>query len=141
MDVTDLRRRLSDARVARLATADAAGTPHIVPITYTLDADTIYFTVDAKPKRTNDLKRLRNITANPAVAVLVDHYEDDWNRLWWVRVDGRARILDDPAEAGRALDLLLQKYRQYADARPAGPVVAISIERLTGWAASDNPGR
>ena len=82
------RRRFAAARVARLATADAAGRPHIVPITFAVDGDVVYSAVDAKPKRRTALKRLANIAANPAVALLVDHYADDWNELWWVRADG-----------------------------------------------------
>ena len=128
-----MRRHLEDARVAHLATADAAGHPHVVPISFALDSDTIYFAVDAKPKRTTSLKRLRNIAVNPAVAVLVDRYDDDnWSRLWWVRVDGTARVISD-AEARRAIDLLAGRYPQYRLARPAGPVVAIKADRITGW--------
>src|SRR5262249_32727371 len=122
MDVTIMRRRISEARVARLATTDAHGRPHVVPITFAMDGDTLYFAVDTKPKRTTKLKRLRNIAANPAVSVLVDHYEEDWTRLWWVRVDGVAREIDDTAEASRAIDLLVKRYPQYQRARPLGPV-------------------
>ena len=128
-----MRRRIADAKVARLATVGAGGKPHVVPITFAVDGDTIYFAVDAKPKRTTDLKRLRNIAANPSVSVLVDHYEDDWARLWWVRVDGTARLLADGAQAVRATDLLAARYPQYRRARPGGPVVAISIDRISGW--------
>jgi PPOX class probable F420-dependent enzyme len=127
------RQRLAEARVARLATVDAEGRPHIVPITFALDGDTIYFAVDAKPKRTIHLKRLRNIAGNPAVAVLVDHYEEDWSRLWWVRVDGTAHVIADNEAADRAVDLLVRRYAQYERARPAGPVVAVSIDRISGW--------
>ncbi|HKW59924.1 MAG TPA: TIGR03668 family PPOX class F420-dependent oxidoreductase, partial [Candidatus Dormibacteraeota bacterium] len=98
-----------------------------------LDGDTIYFAVDAKPKRTTDLKRLRNIAARPAVSLLVDHYEDDWEKLWWVRVDGTARVVE--AETKRALNLLAEKYQQYRLDRPGGPVVAISVDRISGWSA------
>ena len=128
-----MKRRLAQSRVARLATAAQNGTPHIVPITFTTDGDTLYFAVDAKPKRTTDLKRLQNITANPAVSVLVDHFEDDWTKLWWVRVDGTARVVDDNSESDRAIDLLTERYPQYRRARPKGPVVAISMDRLSGW--------
>lgn len=129
-----MRRHLEEARVAHLATADAGGRPHVVPITFAVDGDTIYFAVDAKPKRTTDLKRLRNIAANPAVSVLVDRYDDDdWTRLWWVRVDGTAHVLADKAAAGRAIDLLVSRYPQYRSARPAGPVVAIKVGRISGW--------
>jgi PPOX class probable F420-dependent enzyme len=102
-----------------------------------LDGDTIYFAVDAKPKTTTNLKRLKNIAANPAVSVLADHYEDDWTRLWWVRVDGTARVITDEAHAQRATDLLVAKYAQYRRARPAGPVVAIDIGRITGWSYTE----
>lgn len=135
MDGTAARRRILESRTARLATADAEGRPHIVPITFALDGKRLYFAVDAKPKRTANLKRLRNIAANPAVSVLFDHYEDDWSRLWWVRLDGAARILESNAEAEHAIDLLVSRYEQYRGARPGGPVVEISIERITGWAA------
>jgi PPOX class probable F420-dependent enzyme len=134
MDATDMRRRLADARVAHLATVGPGGRPHIVPITFALDGDAIYFAVDAKPKRTTDLQRLRNIAANPSVAVLVDHYEEGWSRLWWVRVDGRARVLG-PDQAERAVDLLVDRYAQYRQARPSGPVVEISVDRISGWSA------
>jgi PPOX class probable F420-dependent enzyme len=133
MDATAMRRRIAGASVARLATADSRGRPHVVPVTFAVDGNTLYFAVDAKPKRTSNLKRLQNIAANPAVAVLFDHYEDDWSRLWWVRVDGTARVVDDPAAAARAIDLLVERYPQYRRARPAGPVVAISMERMSGW--------
>jgi len=133
MDYSKLKARIEEASVARLATVDASGKPHVVPICFAVDGDTLYFAVDAKPKRTTDLKRLRNIAANPAVSVLVDHYEDDWSRLWWVRVDGAARVVADSDEAARATSLLVSRYAQYRDARPAGPVVAISIARMSGW--------
>lgn len=136
MDGRALLDRVSEARVARLATADAAGKPHIVPITFAVEGDTLYFAVDAKPKRTTDLKRLRNIAANPAVSVLVDHYEDDWTRLWWVRIDGAARIIEDVDEADRAIDLLVSRYPQYRLARPAGPAVAISMDRISEWSGA-----
>lgn len=131
-----MKRRLDQARVGHLATAGRDGRPHVVPITFATFGDTLYFAVDAKPKRTANLKRLQNISANPAVSVLVDHYEDDWTRLWWVRVDGTARILEDGAESERAVDLLTKRYLQYARSRPRGPVVAISMDRLSGWSAA-----
>lgn len=134
-----MRERLGQARVARLATVGTAGAPHIVPITFVLDGDRIFFAVDSKPKRTTDLQRLRNIASNPSVAVLVDQYDEDWTSLWWVRATGTAEVLGEGAEADRALDLLAERYAQYRQARPSGPVVAISIQRITGWAAADNP--
>ena len=129
-----MRRRLTEAHVGHLATADKAGRPHVVPVTFALRGDELYFAVDAKPKRTTDLKRLRNIAANPNVSVLVDHYEDNWQRLWWVRIDGKARTVDGPV-AEHGLDALADKYEQYRRHRPPGPVVAVSIDRITAWSA------
>jgi len=103
---------------------------------FALDGDVLYFAVDAKPKTTTNLKRLRNIVANPTVSVLVDQYEDDWKKLWWVRADGTARMVTDSAEARRATELLAHRYAQYRSSRPEGPVVAIHIDRLTGWSGS-----
>lgn len=128
-----MKQRLAQTPVAHLATAGPDGRPHVVPITFTTDGETLYFAVDAKPKRTTNLKRLQNIAANPAVSVLVDHYEDDWTKLWWVRVDGTARIVDDHAESELAIELLAKRYPQYRRSRPGGPVVAISIDRISGW--------
>ena len=141
MDGTASRKRLSEARVARLATVDATGRPHLVPVVFALDGDTIYFAVDAKPKRTTHLQRLRNIAANPAVCILADDYEEDWTRLWWVRVDGAASILEDSPQSDHALELLAGRYPQYRKTRPQGPVVAIKVHSITGWAASENPVR
>lgn len=131
-----MKRRLDTSVVARLATVSSDGRPHIVPISFAIDGQTLYFAVDAKPKKTTDLKRLRNIAANPNVAILVDHYEDDWDKLWWVRLDGSARIVIDHDEIERTLDLLAARYEQYRANRPSGPVVAVSIERRSGWSAS-----
>jgi PPOX class probable F420-dependent enzyme len=136
MDESEMRRRLGEVRVARLATIGSEGRPHLVPITFAVAADEIYFSVDQKPKRTTDLQRLRNIAANPTVALLADHYEEDWTRIWWVRVDGTARVIESTDEAERAIDALVARYPQYARSRPAGPAVSIRIERLSGWAAS-----
>jgi PPOX class probable F420-dependent enzyme len=121
--------------VARLATADAAGRPHIVPVTFAVDGDVVYSAVDAKPKRAIALKRLANVAANPAVALLVDHYADDWNELWWVRADGTGRVIDpeDP-EAQHALALLANRYPAFA---ARGAVLAVDVRRWSGWAASD----
>ena len=136
MDAADMRARIATVRVARLATTGADLRPHIVPICFALDEQTLYFAIDAKPKRTTNLKRLRNIAANPVVSILIDHYEQDWDKLWCVRIDGRARVLTVGADADRALHLLEQRYAQYRAARPGGPVVAVAIEAMTGWSAS-----
>jgi PPOX class probable F420-dependent enzyme len=130
----DARARFAAARVARLATADADGRPHIVPVCFAVDGDTVYSAVDEiKPKATLRLRRLRNVAENPAVSLLVDHYDDDWSALWWVRADGRARVLD---AAPDAVALLADRYSQYRDAPPSGPVLAVDVDRWTGWSAS-----
>jgi PPOX class probable F420-dependent enzyme len=109
----DLRRRLADSTVAVLATVGADSKPHAVPICFALDGDFIYFAIDQKRKRTTDLKRLHNIAANPWVSVLVQNYEHDWNRLWWVRADGSASVLAHGAGSEHAIALLLDRYPQY----------------------------
>jgi PPOX class probable F420-dependent enzyme len=133
----DARRLFAAARVARLATVGASGRPHLVPIVFALAGDAVYSAVDAKPKRTTALRRLENVRENPRVALLADHYDDaDWDALWWVRADGNARVLDpDAAEARRAVELLAERYSQYRAARPRGPVLAIAVERWSGWRA------
>lgn len=136
MDDTALLERMASARVARLGTVGIDGQPHLVPISFAIEDRRLFFAVDAKPKRTTELKRLRNIGAHPQVAVLVDHYEDDWTRLWWVRADGSGRVLEVGAESDHAIDLLVQRYAQYRRHRPAGPAVAVSIEHLSGWSAT-----
>jgi PPOX class probable F420-dependent enzyme len=128
------RERFIASPVARLATAGTDSVPHVVPVTFAARNDDIYFAVDHKPKNTRNLRRLRNIGENPSVSVLVDHYDEDWSALWWARADGRGDVLGDERERDRALKLLRQKYRQYEDSPPRGPVVAIRVERWTGWA-------
>lgn len=121
---------LGGARVARLATR----APRIVPITFAVAGATIYHAVDDKPKATRQLARLADLRADPRASLLVDHYDDaDWTALWWVRADGRARVLDDAPEA---IDRLVEKYAQYRERRPEGPVVALDVERITGWSAT-----
>ena len=132
----DARQRFAGATVARLATVTEAGRPHLVPVTFAVDGDRIYVAVDAKPKSTRHLRRLHNIRANPQVAVLADRYDDDWAALWWVRADGRAVILDDPRQMAGPVALLAGRYPQYRELPPAGPVIEITAERWTGWAAA-----
>jgi PPOX class probable F420-dependent enzyme len=127
--------RLRSARVGRLATADAGGIPQVVPFVFTVADHTLYWAVDQKPKRSRRLRRLDNIAANPNVEVVVDHYDEDWTRLWWVRATGMARVVDDEPELGRALQALAEKYPQYRADPPEGPVVAIEVTRVTGWQA------
>lgn len=134
MTAAEARERFAAARVARLATADAAGRPHLVPIVFAIGGDRVYSAVDAKPKRTAALRRLANVRENPAVSLLVDHYEEDWGRLWWARADGRGRVLDPgEPEARRALELLAARYPRF---EAAGEVLAVDVERWSGWSAS-----
>jgi PPOX class probable F420-dependent enzyme len=131
--------RLGEARVGRLATADAGGIPHAVPVVFALSGRTLYWAVDQKPKRSRRLKRLDNIRANPNVEVVVDHYEDDWDRLWWVRATGAARLVVDDDERAHALTRLAAKYEQYRRSPPEGPVVAVDVSRITTWSGNPNP--
>jgi PPOX class probable F420-dependent enzyme len=128
-----LRERVAEVPVARLATVRPDGRPHVVPICFALADEVVYTAIDHKPKRSTRLVRLANVEANPRVAVLVDHYDDDWSRLWWVRLDGRARVLADGEERARALALLADRYAQYARESPTGPVIAIDVEVWRGW--------
>lgn len=132
MTARQARECFAGARVLRLATADAEGKPHLVPATFAVEGDVVAIAVDHKPKRDTNLKRLRNIVENPAVTLLVDHYEDDWEGLWWARADGRARVLPNE-DAGRLVELLLYKYGQYREVRPSGPVIEIEVNRWSGW--------
>lgn len=135
MTSSQARERFATARVARLATADREGRPHLVPVVFAVDGEQVYTAVDAKPKRTTNLRRLANVRENPAVALLVDHYDDiDWDALWWVRADGRGRVLEaGEPEAARAVRLLAARYPQQ---RATGPVLAVDVERWSGWTAT-----
>jgi PPOX class probable F420-dependent enzyme len=132
----EARRRAAAAPVARLATVDAVGRPHLVPVCFAFDGKRLVSAVDAKPKRTARLRRLDNIAANPAVEVLVDHYEDDWSALWWVRLTGQARVLAAGEARDSAVADLADKYHQYRSSPPTGPVVAVDVERITSWTAT-----
>lgn len=130
-----MRRRVREARVARLATIDPAGRPHLVPVVFVLAGDDLLMAVDQKPKRARTLQRLANIRANPMVALLVDHYEDDWSRLWWVRIRGTARVVEEGADLDRATSALAEKYEQYRSSPPAGPAIVVTAEEWLGWSA------
>ena len=121
--------------MARLATTDPDGRPHLVPIVFALDGETLYTAVDRKPKRSTTLRRIENARARPDVTVLVDHYEDDWSRLWWIRLRGRARVLDGGNERDRALGLLREKYPRYDAEPPDGPVLAVDVTEIREWRA------
>jgi PPOX class probable F420-dependent enzyme len=125
--------QLARARVGRLATVTADGGPHVVPVTFALLGGTIVTAVDAKPKTTRALRRLENVRATGRASLLVDHYDEDWSALWWVRVDGRAAVIESDA----AIDALVAKYEQYRTARPAGPVIAIEPDHWCSWVPSE----
>ncbi len=133
--LVDALSRVATARVARLATVDEHGGPHIVPIVFAVHEDRLVTAVDHKPKQTTDLKRLRNIRSNQNVSVLVDHYDDDWSHLWWVRIDGRAEVVTAGPGFDAAIATLVEKYQQYRDQVPGGPVVIVTIEQVKSWEA------
>ena len=135
MDEARCRAHLAAARVGRLATVRPDGGPHVVVCCYALEGDRVWTAIDAKPKTGAPLQRLANVRANPRASLLVDHYEEDWSRLWWVRVDGTAAVLESGNEEERAIAALTARYAQYVRAPPGGPVIEIAIERITGWSA------
>ncbi len=122
--------------MARLATVRPDGAPHLVPIVFAVDGDIIYSSVDEKPKRTADLQRLANIAGEARVSVLVDRYDEDWRKLWWVRADGRARVAAEGEERRRVLAGLARKYTQYRERPPRGPAILIEVERWSSWSFS-----
>jgi PPOX class probable F420-dependent enzyme len=124
------RSRFAAARVARLATVSAAGEPHVVPIVFAVEGDTIFSAVDGKPKRSRQLRRLANIAAEPRVSVLADQYDEDWSQLWWVRADGVATVVDASPVATAAL---AAKYAQYSDVSLDGPFLHITVARWSHW--------
>jgi len=134
----DAEAMLREARIARLATADPNGQPHVVPVCFAYDGTAIYIVIDEKPKRTapQRLRRVRNIIANPKVAMIVDHYEEDWRRLRYTLVTGTARVIESGPDHIRAIALLREKYPQYRTMRLEGrPVVVISPAGMIAWAA------
>ena len=135
LDPAEARALFGSARVARLATVRRDGSPHLVPVCFAVSGDAIYTAVDHKPKSTADLARLRHIAAEPRVALLADRYDDDWSRLWWVRVDGDAKVVESAQERDEALAALAAAYRQYAERPPEGPVIAVRPRRFRGWKA------
>jgi PPOX class probable F420-dependent enzyme len=135
MDEATCRARVAAARVGRLATVRPDGRPHVVVCCFALERDRVWTAIDAKPKSGARLQRLENVRANPHASLLVDHYEEEWDRLWWVRVDGAAAVLEDGQERERALAVLVAKYAQYRESPPEGPVIALTVERLSGWSA------
>ncbi|MGZ4427041.1 MAG: TIGR03668 family PPOX class F420-dependent oxidoreductase [Nocardioidaceae bacterium] len=133
MERSEMRRLVDAAPVGELATVGADGRPHVVPVCFVLVGDTIYSAVDHKPKSTQRLRRIRNLLETGHAAVLVHHYEADWSRLWWVRMDGVGRVVEGDAEVSRVLAGLGGKYPQYVDHPPRGPVLAVDITVWTSW--------
>lgn len=134
MDPEECRELFSSAAVARLATS-GSDRPHIVPIVFAIDDDEIVTAVDRKPKRSRRLQRILNIERDHRVTLLADHYEDDWNRLWWVRADGEATVVTSGSRHADSVDHLAAKYPQYLEERPDGPVIAVAVTDWRGWRA------
>ena len=133
--------RIRAARVGRLATVRPDGSPHVVPFVFAVVGEgndpLTYWAVDAKPKKHGLIQRIENIRATPAVEYVVDSYDENWEELWWVRVTGRARVVSSRDEVTRALTALSGKYPQYVAAPPADTIIAIAIDRVTGWSARE----
>ncbi len=137
MDREKARALVEGARVARLGTLSKTGRVDLVPMTFALVDDVMYTAVDHKPKRTTELKRLENVRATPEVSVLVDEYDDtDWTALWWVRLRGLARVIEEGPEYDMGIDALVAKYEQYRSVRPEGPAMVIELIRWQWWSAS-----
>ena len=136
--------RARAARVGRMSTVRADGRPHVVPFVFALTEDgselRAYWVVDRKPKRSAALTRIENLERNPAVEFVVDGYDEDWDRLWWVRCSGAGRIVGSADERIVAMSVLQSKYPQYVEDPPLGPVVAIDIDTVAGWEATPSPG-
>jgi PPOX class probable F420-dependent enzyme len=137
VDSDEAHRRFAAARVARLATVRPDGTPHLVPVTFAVDGDTVFTAIDAKPKTTTRLQRLENLAFQPRCTLLVDHYDDDdWSQLWWARADGDAHVVEAPPRAHPGLALLAGRYPAYAGSPPHGPLIVVEVTRWRGWSAS-----
>lgn len=137
MDDSEARQRFAGARVGRLATVGKDGSPHVVPVVFALVGDVIYTAVDHKPKTTTRLRRLANIEATGQASVLVDNYDENWSELWWVRADGHGAVRSPgSAESRRGVSALVDKYPQYANRRPTGPIIAVEVTRWRSWSAS-----
>ncbi|RDI42892.1 TIGR03668 family PPOX class F420-dependent oxidoreductase [Nocardia mexicana] len=139
LDEQEALRRFRAARVARLATVSDSGQPHLVPVTFATapDGSEVVIAVDHKPKTTTNLRRLRNIAADDRVSVLADRYDEDWTQLWWVRLDGTARVLTTDADRSEPVAWLTAKYPQYQSNSPQGPVIRITVGTVSGWSYSD----
>ena len=134
MDEEKMRHRVSGARAARVGTIDEQGRTHLVPIVFVVEQDTLYSSTDAGARLP---KRLRNLARDPRVTVLVDDYGEDWSQVWWVRLRGAGRVVQDGAERDRARQLLAVKYPQYDGGPGDGAMMAVDIEEWSGWAYSE----
>ncbi len=133
MDDRLLRQRLEIAEVGRLGTITPDLKPHLVPCCFALVGSTVYSAVDAKPKSSLVLRRVENIGVHPQASLLVDHYDQDWSRLWWIRLDGRARVADTQVERELAVEHLRSKYSQYRETAIVGPVIALEVDSWRSW--------
>jgi PPOX class probable F420-dependent enzyme len=131
----DAAAMFAESSVAMLATVRPDGVPHVVPVVFALHGDVVYTAVDAKRKSTKKLRRLANIETNPRVSLLVDHYDDDWSKLWWVRADGEAAVHYSGEEMASGYAWLRQKYIQYQRIALDGPVVTVDVTRWSSWQA------
>lgn len=137
MNKTEARALLEVARVARLATVRPDGRPHVVPVTFALVDQRLVTMVDHKPKQTTRLQRVLNVEAQPSASLLIDHWSEDWTRLYWVRVDGAATVHEGDTTWSRGRIALAAKYHQYTDQLPEGPAIAIAIDRINGWSSRE----
>jgi PPOX class probable F420-dependent enzyme len=133
------RERFASSPVAVLGTSGANGASHLVPVTYLVSGDKVFIAVDGKPKRTQNLKRLRNIAENPQVCLLAQRYDDDWTRLWWARADGTARIIEPDDVPFGVLGALTERYPWYRTNPPDGPVIEVMVHTWSGWAFAEGP--
>ncbi len=138
MDDDECRRRFAGAEHAYLATVGPDGAPHIVPVVHDLTGDEIVVVVDHKPKRTQQLRRLANIRTHPQVAFLVDGWSPDWDRLWWVRADAVAEVVEDGPRHADGVARLQRRHVQYREHVPTGPLIVARVRRWTGWSAADS---
>lgn len=136
MNPTDALQRLAEARVGTLSTVRPDGSPHVVPVVFAVAGEEVFTAVDRKPKTTSRLQRLTNIRAEPRVGLLTHHYSEDWNALWWVRIEGRATVIDEGPTFDEAIQVLAAKYAHYREQPPPGPVIVITVQDIAGWAAS-----
>ena len=136
MQTAELRGRFASGAVARLSTVRPDGAPHLVPVVFALVEDTVYSAVDAKPKRSRRLQRLGNVRAEPRCALLVDHYEKDWTRRWWDRAEGSAAVVDATSPDHPGSRAQVERFPQYGEEPPAGPLLVVTVDRWTGWSGA-----